>query len=153
MEEELNFLFKEPSSASYDRYAKTASSSSSKAMKDGDVRLVSEEDCWIQDVWMEMLTEEGELLHEDEEGRWAYGFGYGTVLNGLDSEEANEEIYARTREKLTKRDYIEPDSIKTSITTPDRKGRRTLRVTYSPLDAEKEVNKDIRIDGAEVTIE
>ena len=32
-EEELNFLFKEPSSASYDRYAKTASSSSSKAMK------------------------------------------------------------------------------------------------------------------------
>lgn len=33
MEEELNFLFKEPSSASYDRYAKTASSSSSKAMK------------------------------------------------------------------------------------------------------------------------
>lgn len=84
---------------------------------------------------------------------WAYGFGYGTVLNGLDSEEANEEIYARTREKLTKRDYIEPDSIKTSITAPDRKGRRTLRVTYSPLDAEKEVNKDIRIDGAEVTIE
>nr|DAH08548.1 MAG TPA: hypothetical protein [Caudoviricetes sp.] len=102
---------------------------------------------------MEMLTEEGELLHEDEEGRWAYGFGYGTVLNGLDSEEANEEIYARTREKLTKRDYIEPDSIKTSITAPDRKGRRTLRVTYSPLDTEKEVNKDIRIDGAEVTIE
>ena len=38
--------------------------------EDGDVRLVSEEDCWIQDVWMEMLTEEGELLHEDEEGRW-----------------------------------------------------------------------------------
>ena len=33
MEEELNFLFKEPSSASYDRYAKTASNSSSKAMK------------------------------------------------------------------------------------------------------------------------
>lgn len=121
--------------------------------EDGDVRLVSEEDCWIQDVWMEMLTEEGELLHEDEEGRWAYGFGYGTVLNGLDSEETNEEIYARTREKLTKRDYIEPDSIKTSITAPDRKGRRTLRVTYSPLDTEKEVNKDIRIDGAEVTIE
>lgn len=121
--------------------------------EDGDVRLVSEEDCWIQDVWMEMLTEEGELLHEDEEGRWAYGFGYGTVLNGLDSEEANEEIYARTREKLTKRDYIEPDSIKTSITAPDRRGRRTLRVTYSPLDTEKEVNKDIRIDGAEVTIE
>lgn len=70
--------------------------------EDGDVRLVSEEDCWIQDVWMEMLTEEGELLHEDEEGRWAYGFGYGTVLNGLDSEEANEEIYARTREKTDK---------------------------------------------------
>lgn len=66
---------------------------------------------------------------------------------------SREEIYARTREKLTKRDYIEPDSIKTSITAPDRKGRRTLRVTYSPLDAEKEVNKDIRIDGAEVTIE
>lgn len=34
--------------------------------EDGDVRLVSEEDCWIQDVWMEMLTEEGELLHEDK---------------------------------------------------------------------------------------
>lgn len=33
MEEELNFLFREPSSASYDRYVKTASSSSSKAMK------------------------------------------------------------------------------------------------------------------------
>lgn len=33
MEEEWNFLFREPSSASYDRYAKTASSSSSKAMK------------------------------------------------------------------------------------------------------------------------
>ena len=33
MEEELNFLFREPTSASYDRYAKTASNSSSKAMK------------------------------------------------------------------------------------------------------------------------
>ena len=33
MEEELNFLFREPSGASYDRYAKTASNSSSKAMK------------------------------------------------------------------------------------------------------------------------
>lgn len=33
MDVEMNFLFREPSSASYDRYAKTASTSSSKAMK------------------------------------------------------------------------------------------------------------------------
>jgi hypothetical protein len=33
MEAEMNFLFNEPKAASYDRYVKTASSSSSKAMK------------------------------------------------------------------------------------------------------------------------
>lgn len=121
--------------------------------EDGDVKLVSGQECWTQDVWLEMLTEEGELLHEDEEGRWAYGFGYGTVLNGLDDEEAEEEIYARTREKLTKREYIEPDSIKTSLIETDRKGKKILRVSYSPLDSDEEINKDIRVDGAEVMIE
>lgn len=119
----------------------------------GSCRTVSGSDCWAQDTYLEMLTEEGELLHEDEEGRWAYGFGLRTIFNGEDTEENREEIYARVREKLTKRDYIDPESIKVTMLDTNEKGVKLLRISFSDIDDEEEVNKDIRIEGAEVTIE
>ena len=35
----------------------------------GNCMLVTGQACWMQDIWLEMMTDEGELLHEDEEGR------------------------------------------------------------------------------------
>lgn len=39
----------------------------------GDAALVSNDDCWLQDIKNEALTEEGELFYEDEEGDESYG--------------------------------------------------------------------------------
>lgn len=119
---------------------------------DGNCALVSGTECWVQDTYLEMLTEEGELLHEDEEGRWAYGFGFQTMLNG-DIVQERVEIPARVREKLSKREYIDQDSIKTELTDIDRRGGRKLRVSFKGIDETAEINKDLRIDGVEVTIE
>lgn len=34
----------------------------------GDTALVSDDECWLQDIKNEAMTEEGELFYEDEEG-------------------------------------------------------------------------------------
>ena len=39
----------------------------------GDTALVSDDECWLQDIKNEAMTEEGELFYEDEEGMQAMG--------------------------------------------------------------------------------
>ena len=40
----------------------------------GDTALVSDDECWLQDIKNEAMTEEGELFYEDEEGDASYGW-------------------------------------------------------------------------------
>ena len=120
---------------------------------EGNIQTVSGDDCWFQDILAESLEQEGELLHEDEEGRWSYGFGLLDFANDTDGEQLQEDIYARVREKLTKRDFIEPSSIKTVLDPPNTKGERELHISFSKVDETDERNIDIRVNDTEVVIE
>lgn len=120
---------------------------------EGNIQTVSGDDCWFQDILAESLEQEGELLHEDEEGRWSYGFGLLDFIGEGDNEQIQEDIYARVREKLTKRDFIEPSSIKTVLDPPTTKGERELHISFSKVDETDERNIDIRVNDTEVVIE
>lgn len=120
---------------------------------EGNIQTVSGDDCWFQDILAESLTQEGELLHEDEEGRWSYGFGLLEFANEADEEQLQEDIYARVREKITKRDFIEPSSIRTVLTPRNIRGERELSIRFSKIDENDERNIDIRVNDTEVVIE
>ena len=66
----------------------------------GECVLCTGEQCWMQDIWIEMLTEESELLWEDEEGIQAYGFGLTDYLNAEIDEAFKGDFSARIISKL-----------------------------------------------------
>lgn len=121
----------------------------------GDPEMVSGMDCWMQDIWIEMLTEEGEILYEDSEGRYAYGFGLREFLNAEFDDAIKNEIEARIGEKLTKRDYIDSSSIQISFSDEEDEVH-LIHVSFTPdtddEDESEAVAIDIVIDGEEVTV-
>ena len=48
----------------------------------GDTALVSDDECWLQDIKNEAMTEEGELFYEDEEGDASYGWSLLDFMQG-----------------------------------------------------------------------
>lgn len=123
-----------------------------KTDNDGNVLTVSGDACWFQDVVCEALTQEGEMLHEDEEGRWAYGFGLLDFAHAAGEEDLQDDVYARVREKLTKREFIEPSSIQTRLDPPGADKERVLHISFSKIDETDERNIDIRVNNTEVEI-
>ena len=73
----------------------------------GDTSLVSDDECWLQDIRNEAVTEEGELFYEDEEGDGSYGWGLLDFMQGEYDDFTRMEIQQRIRSKLSKRDYID----------------------------------------------
>lgn len=65
----------------------------------GDAALVSDEDCWLQDIKNEALTEEGELFYEDEEGDESYGWSLLDFMQGEYDDFMQMEIQQRIRSK------------------------------------------------------
>ena len=111
----------------------------------GNILTASGTDLIQQDVWCEALTEEGELPYEDEEDRWAYGFGLREFLNG-DLESLQDEVIVRVREKLTKRDYVDADSIEAELTEDKVAGRWILHVRYRLDGSEEEIEEELELD-------
>lgn len=140
--------------ASEDRDIKLDAAGQPVTDKDGCPQLVSGMECWMQDIWLEMLTEEGEILFEDEEGRYAYGYGLREFLNAEYDEELQAELEARIREKLTKREYIDENSIKVTF-AEGTEGVWATHVTFTP-ETEDDANTDVAIDiimnGEEVLV-
>lgn len=116
----------------------------------GDVAIVSEDACWLQDLKNEALTEEGELFYEDEDGRDSYGWGLLEFLQAEIDEFCQLEIQQRIRSKLTKREYIDAASIKTDIQYDGHQYR--IRISFRRNDNSQEYNIDIESDGVEVVI-
>lgn len=117
----------------------------------GDVALVSNDDCWIQDLKNESLTEEGELFYEDENGNGSYGWGLLDFLQGEVDDFFSLEIQQRIRSKMIKRSYIDAASIQIAI---EYDGHRChIRITFKRNDSNTEYNIDIQSDGVEVIVE
>lgn len=117
----------------------------------GDVALVSEDDCWLQDLKNEAITEEGELFYEDEEGNDSYGWGLLDFLQCEGDDFLLIEIKQRIYAKMTKRNYIDAGSIQSDISFDGH--RYHIRITFKRIDSSEEYNIDIQSDGVEVIVE
>lgn len=73
---------------------------------DGDAPLCSGEDCLFQNIALEAATQKGDLWYDPSFGWSLYDF-----IKSEDDELTRLEIVQRTRNELTKRDVIAPDSI------------------------------------------
>lgn len=116
----------------------------------GAPQLVTGKECWLQDIRCEMLTEEGELFHEDEEGKEAYGYGLLEFLNA--ETDIFEEIRARIFEKLSKRTYIDESSISVEV-SEDTTRRTNVRISFSSQESSSDSNEiDISMNGTGVYV-
>lgn len=116
----------------------------------GDVALVSGDECWLQDIKNEALTQEGELFYEDEAGNDSYGWGLLDFLQTEGDEFLLLEIQQRIRAKMAKRDYIDAASIHTEISFDGRLCH--ISVCFKRIDKSQEYNIDIESNGVEVVV-
>lgn len=120
------------------------------ADKNGDISLVSDDECWLQDIRNEALTEAGELFYEDEGGDGSYGWGLLDFMQGEYDDFTRMEIQQRIRTKLSKRDYIDAGSIQITV---DFDGHLYhVKTAFRKVDSNSEYNIDIESDGVEVII-
>ena len=113
----------------------------------GDAALVSDEDCWLQDIKNEALTEEGELFYEDEEGDESYGWSLLDFMQGEYDDFMQMEIQQRIRSKLSKREYIDAGSIQTVVKFDGHVYR--IRVSFRRNDSNRSYNIVIGSDGVD----
>lgn len=119
----------------------------------GNCMLVTGQACWMQDIWLEMMTDEGELLHEDEEGRMAYGYSLTDFLSATYSDELEGELRQQIMEKLTKRSYIDEGSIGIAFAGPElHECQWAVHLEFRELGAEDGLDVDVYADGKEVYV-
>lgn len=119
--------------------------------QNGDVALVSDDACWLQDLKNEALTEEGELFYEDAEGEESYGWGLTDFSQGEYDEFLAMEIQQRIRSKLAKREYIDARSIQTTVNFDGHIYH--IRIAFRKKDSNSETYMDIESNGVEVILE
>lgn len=119
--------------------------------QNGDVALVSDDMCWLQDLKNEALTEEGELFYEDAEGEESYGWGLTQFAQGEYDEFLAMEIQQRIRSKLAKREYIDARSIQTTVNFDGHIYH--IRIAFRKKDSNSETYMDIESNGVEVILE
>ncbi len=103
---------------------------------DGDFALISGKKCFLQDLRNEILTEQAELFYEDEDEDDSYGFGLLEFKNETYSEFLGLEIERRIKEKLKKREEIDPASISTELIQAGDKIKITIHFKLKETDEE-----------------
>lgn len=121
------------------------------AAEDGESELVSDDDCWLQDLKNEAMCEEGELFYEDQEGDDSYGWGLLDFMQGEYDDFTEMEIQQRVRSKMAKRSYIDSGSIQTEVTFDGH--NYNVRIKFKRTDSDEEYTIGIESDGVEVTVE
>ncbi|MCI8503676.1 MAG: DUF2634 domain-containing protein [Hungatella sp.] len=103
---------------------------------DGDFALISGKKCFLQDLRNEILTEQAELFYEDEDEDDSYGFGLLEFKNETYSEFLGLEIERRIKEKLKKREEIDPASINTELIQAGDKIKIVIHFKLKETDEE-----------------
>lgn len=116
----------------------------------GTASLVSDDECWLQDLKNEAMTEEGELFYEDEKGNGSYGWSLLDFAQAEYDEFTPIEIQQRIRAKMSKRDYIDAGSVQTSVEFDGHVYH--IRVSFRRKDRDKEYSMSIESNGVEVIV-
>ena len=80
------------------------------AASDGDAEIVSGFDCLFQEVKNEAITQPGDLFYYDE-----YGWGLLDFMHAQGDEITQLEFTQRIKNKLSSKEFVDPDSIEVSI--------------------------------------
>lgn len=118
--------------------------------KNGEFSLVTEDECWKQDLRLETQTEEGELFYEDATGMERYGFGLADFIHAETGDFTAMEIQQRIKRKLDKRTYL--DSRKTKQKVSFSNGAFTDNITISKQNEDEEYNLKLTAENVEVLI-
>lgn len=116
--------------------------------KNGDFAIVSDDDCWKQDLMLESGTEEGELFYEDEDGDEAYGFGLMDYAHAENDEFTQTELMQRVQGKISKRTYL--DMAKTVQKVTYDKGIYHDSILVSKNDSNDEYNMELSTEEVEI---
>ncbi|GAB6158271.1 hypothetical protein JCM39194_14710 [Desulfotomaculum varum] len=76
----------------------------------GDAPIVSGFDCIIQDIRLEAMTQAGELFYDEE-----WGWSLLDFVQSEDDELTIIEVKERIREKLERREIVDPETISTKV--------------------------------------
>lgn len=111
----------------------------------GDAPVASGFECLMQDICLEAMTQAGELFYDEDWGWSLFDF-----IQSEDDELTLIEISERIREKLVKRETIDPDSINTDITI--KNDCLQIIVTFQFLDDTKTQSLTVSVDRINVEV-
>lgn len=115
------------------------------AAANGDVPLASDMDCLFQDIRLEALSQEGELFYD---GSW--GWSLIDFIQTQDEELTRLEIEQRVRTKLSRREEINNETIKTVLSYEDDKV--SVKVAFKFINDSRQYNLDIELDRVRVEV-
>jgi hypothetical protein len=115
------------------------------ATASGDLETVSELECFIQDIKNEAITYEGDLFYDE-----TYGWSLHDFIQSQDSELTKLEIKQRIKNKLSKKEIIDVDSIVTLISWEKDKISILTKFKVSGIDEELSIN--ISLDRLKVEV-
>ncbi len=116
---------------------------------EGDFEFVSGVKCFLQDLRNEILTEQAELFYEDEDEIDSYGFGLLEFMKAAYSEFLELEIEQRIKEKLKKREGIDPESIQTELFL-NGEGLVKIKIHFRIQETNEEYDVEISENQVEV---
>jgi hypothetical protein len=115
------------------------------AAANGDAPLLSNADCLIQDIRLEALSQEGELFYDE-----AWGWSLLDFIQTQDEELTRVEIEQRIRTKLSRREEINHETIKTELSFEDDK--ITAKVTFKLINDSRQYNLDVVLDRVKAEV-
>lgn len=112
----------------------------------GDAPLVSGFDCIMQDIRLEVMTQEGELFYDD-----SWGWSLLDFIQSEDDELTIIEIVERVREKLEKREVVDSETISTDVKLEADAVK--IIVTFSFVgDSDTEYSMNVTVDRVNVEV-
>ncbi|MBU5312213.1 hypothetical protein KQI38_09255 [Tissierella carlieri] len=111
----------------------------------GDVPLASDTDCFIQDIRLEALSQEGELFYDE-----LWGWSLMDFIQTQDNELTRLEIEQRIKTKLSRREEIDNETIKTVLSFEDDKV--SVKVAFKFINDSRKYNLDILLDRVRVEV-
>ncbi|EKS54342.1 baseplate assembly protein [Citrobacter freundii ATCC 8090 = MTCC 1658 = NBRC 12681] len=115
------------------------------AAASGDALLVSGLECFLQDIRIEALTQEGEVFYDE-----TWGWSLLDFMQSQDDELLRLEIEQRVRTKLARREEIDPESIRTTVEFLE--DVIAIRSSFRFVDSDQTVQLDVELDRVKVEV-
>ena len=114
----------------------------------GDAPVVSGTECILQDIRLAALTQEGEFFYDP-----TYGWSLLDFLQGDDTELKRAAIDMRIRQRLSRRTYIIPGSIRTQVFFFKDTLKVQILFFMREKDTDQEYGLEVNLDRIQVEVE